>query len=1158
MRRPFLFPALVGFVVLFLLAASGLRRSRVEPPEAGAKTGTGFVAADARSGPEPGLAGKESGIAKSGGGAVPEPARSVPGGGGGDESVGVSERFDRWVAEARLAAPGWLSDAAFLERGVEAARERRRALKALIRENPAAALAAAVPWGVRRTLPEAVRAELEEVVESRGDLEVLCVWRDPRLRAGRGAPYVRELTLDGRRFAAYVHGRRVAQTSARGIAVHGIAVDDVVALASSPVRVLDAAEAEAARAEGRVAADGVCAVTGAAAGIVARHGDTWLPLADAGVAADFARRLETVEPGFRRVTEPPSFGEWTHGVKRLLFMRARFPDDVREPISEADAAEVMRLANDYFVATSFNNLGLVSTIGPLVTLPQPKVFYAVRGPGALIADARVATRAAGFEPDVYDLDMVRFESVPGFDWAGLGSVGGKGVWLQSSGLGVICHELGHNLGLAHANFWNTVRPELPDNPQNLPFDTDSLVGIDSVIGPGDDVEYGDPFDMMGGGGDGAAHFHGLHKFLLGWLPAAAVHTVTTSGTYRVYAHDAGVLRSGAAHLLRVRKDAERWYWIDARSARPDQVWLANGVELHWNQWHQAIGSSELLDTTPGSRHGKDDAALTVGRTFTDEAARIHVTPTRRGVEVRNGAPVPYYDVAVRVGASSGNRAPELELVSSASEVAAGESVRFVASATDADGDEVFFSWDLGEGVPGDGRSEQVHAWSTPGEYVVRCEASDGRGGRAARHMVVRVGGVRSLWIQGRVVDQSGEPLIGVRVHNGQAGTNGPYAPEYRWAYTDSDGRYTLVGQRPGSYEVGAVLYGYEVSPLSFSRPLVLGQLSGVDVDFIAAALPRASVEAVASGDEASGRAAQFRIVRSGPTNRTTRVYFRVHGSAVPGEDFRPWPLVEVQTNVIPTVLDPVNQTIEFGFVDLAPGQLGTNVSFPVLKDTAAEGSETLGVTLAYPVTRTVTSETETNTFDIPGWQVTADNGRDAWFQTRPFYRLGPANEAVVSILEGGVEAPTSLAIVPAERVVSENSGDSASFVVTRSGRKPDAPLVVPLTVSGTATPGDDYVPLAVSVRIPVDVEAVRVTVDVLDDRFVEGNETVTVSLGDGTGYVVGGRAATLSIVDNDLPWVTVNVVDPVVAENGIGARVGFQRLGDLGAPLEVDYLVGGT
>jgi hypothetical protein len=618
------------------------------------------------------------------------------------------------------------------------------------------------------------------------------------------------------------------------------------------------------------------------------------------------------------------------------------------------------------------------------------------------------------------------------------------------------------------------------------------------------------------------------------------------------------LASGAAHVLRVRKDAERMYWVGARAARPDQPWLARGVELHWNRWHQAIGTSELLDSTPGSRHGKDDAALVLGRTYSDDGARVHITPLRRGEANEGGVVVPYYDVAVRLGAFAGNQAPELQLEVGSTEVGVGESVVLTAIASDINGDELAYSWDLGEGIPGDNRAVMTHAWTVPGEYVVRCEVSDLKGGRAARHAVVRVGGVRGLRIQGRVLGPSGEPLMGVRVHNGQAGTNTPYAPEYRWAYTDSDGRYTLVGMLPGSYDVGAVLAGYRIQPLNFIRPLVLNQFTGVDVDFIAAALPRVSVTVLSGAEELSGRAARFRIARSGPTNEPLRVYFRVGGSAAPGEDYTPWGQVEVQTNVIPTVLDPVTQTIEFGYVDLGPGLLSTNLDFAVVGDAVAEGPETLVVTLAYPVTRTMVSETETNTVDIPGWEVLSDNGREAWFQTRPEYQLGAAEEAVATVVDGGEEAPTLISIVALERVVSENAGDTASFLVTRTGRRPSGTLLVPLSVTGTAVAGDDYVPLPGVLRIGPDDEAVRLTVSVLDDRFVEGNETVEVLLGDGDGYRVGGRTATISIVDNDLPGLTVAVLDPVISENGGRARVTLQRLGDLGLPLEVDYLVGGT
>ncbi|MCC7376001.1 MAG: PKD domain-containing protein [Verrucomicrobiales bacterium] len=1072
------------------------------------------------------------------------------------------EAFASWLhaAAVRPEATRWNGES--LAQGVALARDRRAALKSLIMMDPAAALKQAVPASVRRGLPAEVDAELEQVVAGRGDYLVLCA--ENRLGTPRpGSTYLRRFTLGDRVYQAFVYGRRLTQVSSSTATFHGIAVDDVMAVSAEPLRVLESNEVMAALASGQLAAEVECAVTGASLVVgptttVVQHGDRLLALAAAEGVVELNRQLMSVEAGFRRPTDPPSFSAWSHGNKSLLFMRARFPDDLREPISETDAAAVMRLANEFYVANSFKNVSLVGTVGPLITLPQPKLYYATQGPGTLLDDARAATRAAGLDPETFDLDMVRFEAVPGFDWGGLGAVGGRGVWLQSSDLSVICHELGHNMGLSHGNFWNTVRPELPEDTRNLPFDGDSEVGIDSVIGPGDDVEYGDPFDTMGGGGGMQAHFSGLHKYLLGWIPESAVFAVTNTGTYRIVAHDGGDLGAGVAEVLRISKDFERSYWVSARSQYPGNPWLNNGVELHWNNWHQAIGSSEILDTTPGTRHGKDDAAVVLGRTFSDASARVHITPVARGSTELQGRRALYYDVRVEIGAFPSNTAPRLELEATATSVSVGVPVTFTAAGTDADGDSLSYSWDMGEGSPGGNRPQVSRVWSAPGDYVVRCEVSDFHGGVAARHLIVRVGSPATLRVAGRVIDQSGRPLIGVRVHNGRAETNSPYAADYRWGITDSDGRYTLVGLQAGDYRMGGVLDGYDVRPLNFGKPLVLNQFTGVDVDFIATALPRVSVSVVQDGQESTGRPVTFRVARAGPTNDTLRVFFRTSGTAEPEKDYKPWAATEVQTNTIPTALNPATQTIEYGYVDLGPGLLSTNLSFPVMSKDASEGDESLVVTLAYPVTRTTITETSTNTVDIPGWEVLSDQGQDTWFQTRVLYQLGAAAEARARIIDAEAPTNSTISIVALENEVSEFAGDSATFVLVRSGPPSTTTLRIPIQVSGTAEAGQDFEPLAETIEFPPGADAVRLVVNVWDDQFVEGNEEMAVTLRPGTGYRLGNPSASIVIVDNDLPSVTVSAIDSVVAEGAPSGRISFQRTGDLGKPLEVDYLLGGT
>jgi len=112
--------------------------------------------------------------------------------------------------------------------------------------------------------------------------------------------------------------------------------------------------------------------------------------------------------------------------------------------------------------------------------------------GRLRTDVRAAATAQGIDLSKYDFDVTCVGATPAYTFAGLGYVGAPGVWLANSYFGVAtaCHELGHNLGNPHANFWNT--------------------GGASDIGPGGNEEYGDPFDIMGSGSAYAGHY--VNKF----------------------------------------------------------------------------------------------------------------------------------------------------------------------------------------------------------------------------------------------------------------------------------------------------------------------------------------------------------------------------------------------------------------------------------------------------------------------------------------------------------------------------------------------------------------------------------------------------------------------------------------------------------------------
>ena len=108
------------------------------------------------------------------------------------------------------------------------------------------------------------------------------------------------------------------------------------------------------------------------------------------------------------------------------------------------------------------------------------------------------------------------------------------------------------------------------------------------------------------------------------------------------------------------------------------------------------------------------------------------------------------------------------------------------------------------------------SWSTAGEYVVRCVASDMKGGTASRWIVITVGSPTTFRISGRVTDGLGTPMEGARVHNGLTGSS------YRGCYTDVDGYYTIASLAASSYTVGAAFYGYAFAASGFSNPVAVG------------------------------------------------------------------------------------------------------------------------------------------------------------------------------------------------------------------------------------------------------------------------------------------------------------------------------------------------
>ena len=142
----------------------------------------------------------------------------------------------RAVDTAAIKAFGtWLADGnrtAFTTEGIELAKARRAALKELIQIDPEAALGFAVPYALRRGLPREISSLLETPVSTTAELSVEIACGGPG-----GSGFRRQwATLGNERIRVFTYGRRAEVMTKTKLSVHGIAIDDVMAMRDDPLR----------------------------------------------------------------------------------------------------------------------------------------------------------------------------------------------------------------------------------------------------------------------------------------------------------------------------------------------------------------------------------------------------------------------------------------------------------------------------------------------------------------------------------------------------------------------------------------------------------------------------------------------------------------------------------------------------------------------------------------------------------------------------------------------------------------------------------------------------------------------------------------------------------------------------------------------------------
>ncbi len=1015
--------------------------------------------------------------------------------------------------------------------GLSLAASRRTELRKVITEDPQQALRLAIPPVVRQALPLELAQQLEERINERAFFGVLGVLPE---EGSPMKPYRREVrTSDGGVYQAYVYGNRLSQSSVQEMSVVGIAIDDAVAIDESPVRIVEPGEIPnhpnnltRTRTLNPVDAQGfsqdsvvstelnperevveTCPVSGKSTPAL-REGPGMFaavtpeqPVVEASgefhylcsgghiqVYADGILMQEGGNGGPMQVTTPPVVSKST-GHRTNLLMRVAFPEASAAAITEAEGHTLAKGVQDWMLDVSAGRTTFSTTVTPVITLPRPETWYKVRdtngGATDVLIDARAAAKLAGFDTENYDFDTVIFKGTPG-NFGGQAYLGTKGCWLKSgTSVGVACHEYGHNFGLMHANFWSTTNG--------------------SVIGSGTHVEYGDSYDTMGSASAGDYQFNACHKNILGWLPTPFVHEITGSGTYRIHAMDQPSQDDGLRYALKLKKDTARSYWVEHRQKFATNQPSQSGVLLHWSPWQASGGGSHLLDATPLSPEGKTDAALMIGRTFSDPESDIHLTPISKNATVP-----PSIDVVVNIGPFPGNQAPSLAVSASTLNTATYQDVTFTASALDPQGDTLSYAWDFGRDTyanpnPGTTNASNVtRQFSTPGLYRVRCVVSDMKGKTTSDSVLVLVGSNSEFRISGTITS-NGQPLADVLVKNANTGQT------YREAYTDSDGTYT-ISLPSGNHTLTALSYGYTLSPTVVGGNILTVASNLTGVDFSASAQARVELTALDASATEGGDTATFRIARTGDTSNALPIrLFGMRGTAINNTDF--------------TISPALTSSGGYLNASIATGQDHLDLVVTAVQDSIQESFETLSLELA-PTAGYVTQS------------------------------------AIAQIVITDVDSPLPLVSLTVNDRDATEGGDTAGFTITRTGETTNA-LDVVIQLSGTATPGSDFQSLPTTITIPGGSASVSVPVVPLQDSSVESMETVIVTIANDPAYVristIAAYTGTMYLHEDDAPIVTVTATDSSAAEAGNDPGVfTITRSGDTTDPLRVLYGLSGS
>ncbi len=247
----------------------------------------------------------------------------------------------------------------------------------------------------------------------------------------------------------------------------------------------------------------------------------------------------------------------------------------------------------------------------------------------------------------------------------------------------------------------------------------------------------------------------------------------------------------------------------------------------------------------------------------------------------------------------------------------------------------------------------------------------------------------------------------------------------------------------------------------------------------------------------------------------------------------------------PVTINNVNHLVNSAYyISNQPfAQGGVCASHPIAGPPGTQDCQFDGFTTVLTVTANVIP---CETYHI---KLAVGDGSDAVYDSAVFFRAN-------SFVAGGEAEVTAINPATGTNVIYEDCG-TGFFEFVRTQGDISQPVVLDITIGGTATPGVDYVPLPNPIVIPPYQNSIQIPISVISDLIIEGSETITITL----DLPCSCATSEAEIIIEELPELDVSLPDvtvcsglPVQLEPAVSGGVPFP----VGFPYQYQWSNGST